>query len=216
MGWPKGKPRPKPSHTKKGMAQHNFKECLSCGKTKALTEYGFRYWRKGWKRMLVADPEKYRDSCKDCTRAKNAVEVDPDFNPDRGTKPGRPRKAGGPKTPAQMRKYRAEYKQRTRRRTRAAALRYLAGKGCESCGCRDPRVLEFDHLDPEKKRTTISTLISQGYSWGSEQIRKEVRKCRVLCANCHRLHTVVQQGYYAHDDVRSELDEILRQHGIDP
>ena len=94
-------------------------------------------------------------------------------------------------------------------------LRYLHNKGCESCGCKDPRVLEFDHLDPKKKKHSIAVLISQGYSWANEKLRREIRKCRVLCANCHRLHTIEQQGYYQHDDVKSELDSLLQAAGVD-
>lgn len=214
MGWPKGKPRPKPTKTKAVMPRYHFKPCSACGEEKALTEYGYRYWLKGWKKLRAADPQKYRDRCKECERIKNGREIDPNFPFDRG-KRGRPR-MGPVLTPEEERKKRAEYKQRTRTRTRAAALRYLAQKGCQHCGCRDPRVLEFDHLEPEEKKMTISMLISQGYSWASTQMRAEVRKCRVLCANCHRLHTVVQQGYYAHDDVRSELEKLLKQYGIDP
>jgi hypothetical protein len=218
MGWPKGKPRPRPSNRPEVRADRHYKTCASCGEEKTLNLYPYRHWRKGWRKLRAADPEKYADSCKDCTRAKNAVEVDPDFNPDRGRGPGRPRKDGGTKkqTPADKRQYRRRLKRKIRSRARVAALRYLAKKGCESCGCHDPRVLEFDHLDPKKKHKTISLLISQGYSWSSDRIRKEVRKCRVLCANCHRLHTVEQQGYYEQDAVRTELDAILTAHGIDP
>lgn len=216
MGWPKGKPRPIPSNRNEVRADKTFKTCASCGEEKTLNTFPYRHWRKGWKGLRPANPEKYADSCKDCSRAKNAVEVDPDFNPDRGRKPGRPRPRGPKKTAAQKRKDRAGLKRKIRSRARVAALRYLAKKGCESCGCHDPRVLEFDHLDPKKKHKTISLLISQGYSWSSDVVRREVRKCRVLCANCHRLHTVIQQGYYEQDYVRSELDAILAEHGIDP
>lgn len=219
MPWPKGRPRPAPSAPLAVRASQHSKTCSACGEEKTLNTFPYRYWRKGWKKMRAADPQKYADSCKDCTRAKNAVEVDPDFPADRGRRPGRPNKrweGHRPMTAAEKHEYRVSYKRRVRRRARIACLRYLAKKGCEECGCKDPRVLEFDHLEPKKKHAPISLLLSQGYTWGSEKVRKEVRKCRVLCANCHKLHTIEQQGYYAHNDVRSELDKILRDAGIDP
>lgn len=58
-------------------------------------------------------------------------------------------------------------------------------KGCSICGERNPIFLDFDHIDPETKRYKISSLYS--YSW--DNIFKELNKCRVLCTNCHYLHT---------------------------
>lgn len=213
MPWPKGKPRPNAIDTR---AAHHSKVCLCCGESKPLNTFLYAHWRQGWKRKKAADPTKYRDNCRDCTRYKNAAEVDPDFPKDRGRKPGRPPKDATQKPLTKREKMDRdnEYKANVRRKTRIACLRYLAKKGCEHCGCKDPRVLEFDHLDPKKKKVSIATLISQGYSWANEKLRREIRKCRVLCANCHRLHTVKQQGYYRHDEVRSELDALLKEAGI--
>lgn len=219
MPWPKGKVRGPSTHAPgqvNNRADHNFKTCKTCGEEKTLNLFPFRYWRKGYKSLRPADPDKYADTCKACGRqAKNAAETDPDFKPDRGTVRRRPRETKK-QTPAEKRRYQAEYKRRVRRRSRIACLRYLAKKGCEICGIKDPRVLEFDHIDPSKKKATVSILLSQGFTWGSDRVRKEVKKCRILCSNCHRLHTVEQQGYYGHDDVRSELEQILRSAGIDP
>lgn len=214
MPWPKGKPRPDATSTR---ATRHFKTCLHCGEEKSLAEFPFAHWRKAWKRKKASDPTKYRDNCKDCTRYKNAVEADPDFPTDRGIRPGRPPKDRPHRklTPREKKDRDNEYKAAIRRKTRIACLRYLARKGCETCGCKDPRVLEFDHLDPSKKRCSIATMISQGYSWANEKLRREIRKCRVLCANCHRLHTATQQGYYAHADVKRELDQLLEEAGLD-
>lgn len=214
MPWPKGKPRPNAAATR---ATQHFKTCGHCGEEKSLAEFPFAHWRKGWKKKKAADPTKYRDNCKDCTRYQNAVEADPDFPVDRGVRPGRPPKDRPHRklTEREKKDRDNEYKSKIRRKTRIACLRYLAQKGCGVCGCKDPRVLEFDHLDPRKKKGSIATLISQGYSWANEKLRKEIRKCRVLCANCHRLHTIEQQGYYQHDDVRQELNKLLEAAGVD-
>jgi len=55
---------------------------------------------------------------------------------------------------------------------------------CAKCGETHPYCLEFHHDDPKKKDITISDAIHQG--WSRERILKEMAKCIVLCANCHR------------------------------
>jgi hypothetical protein len=54
---------------------------------------------------------------------------------------------------------------------------------CEICGEVRPWVLDFHHKDPSKKDKEISKFV------GSNQIKKakeELKKCIVLCSNCHR------------------------------
>lgn len=57
---------------------------------------------------------------------------------------------------------------------------------CIKCGQNHPATLDFHHVnrkDPEKK--SVNYLAAQGlYS----QAYEEVKKCVVLCANCHRIH----------------------------
>lgn len=54
---------------------------------------------------------------------------------------------------------------------------------CEVCGERHPGCLDFHHKNPREKMSTISNLVTKGY--GKETILKEIKKCRVLCKNCH-------------------------------
>lgn len=59
---------------------------------------------------------------------------------------------------------------------------------------------DFDHLDPSTKEHDISRMGVQKYR--EEQILSEIRKCRLLCCNCHRLHTIKQSNnvdYYTYN-----------------
>lgn len=56
---------------------------------------------------------------------------------------------------------------------------------CADCGLRDHRVLDFDHLSDK----IMPIAIMQSRGWGVESIKKEMRKCQAVCANCHRIRT---------------------------
>jgi len=74
---------------------------------------------------------------------------------------------------------------RERRRNHKRALIKLMGGACERCGNQEPLVLDFDHIDPEIKEFCIGEHLEM--SW--ERLIKEAAKCRLLCANCHRIVT---------------------------
>lgn len=59
--------------------------------------------------------------------------------------------------------------------------------GCSRCEEKDLRCLEFHHLDPSKKKHTVTGLITGKYS--DKTIQEEIEKCIVLCSNCHRKET---------------------------
>ena len=70
-----------------------------------------------------------------------------------------------------------------RRKVRQMAINYKGG-GCEECGynrCLD--ALEFHHTNSAKKDFSISR---KGYTRSWEKVEKELDKCVMLCANCHR------------------------------
>ena len=59
---------------------------------------------------------------------------------------------------------------------------------CETCGENHIACLDFHHKNPDKKDFNISNAVSRG--WKLEKILKEIEKCVILCANCHRkLHS---------------------------
>jgi len=56
---------------------------------------------------------------------------------------------------------------------------------CTQCGFSHIAALDFHHTNPNEKENLVSKLVSSGcYAAAME----EVKKCVVLCANCHRVH----------------------------
>ena len=71
---------------------------------------------------------------------------------------------------------------------RAKAVRiwianYKLKKGCQDCGYKKHHsALEFDHVKGKKK-------INISFAKSINQAKKEIKKCEVVCANCHRIRT---------------------------
>jgi NAD-dependent dihydropyrimidine dehydrogenase PreA subunit len=63
---------------------------------------------------------------------------------------------------------------------------YKTGKSCMDCGETYPHyVLDFDHRDPSDKKKCVSQMLS----YSLKTIIKEIEKCDLVCANCHRIRT---------------------------
>lgn len=73
-----------------------------------------------------------------------------------------------------------------RPKVRAMIDQYLREHPCVDCGCTDITVLEFDHRDPSTKELTVGEL-ARDSEW--PRVLREIEKCDVRCANCHRLRT---------------------------
>jgi hypothetical protein len=56
---------------------------------------------------------------------------------------------------------------------------------CVTCGFADSRALTFHHDNREEKDFNVADMLSRGHSVAS--IQREMAKCIVLCANCHRI-----------------------------
>ena len=96
--------------------------------------------------------------------------------------------------------YGADYYQRNREAQKAHKLRnvaaardakrrqlidYLLLHPCIDCGEKDIVVLEFDHL--REKEFDVARLVNGGATW--RRVEREIAKCEVRCANCHRRKT---------------------------
>lgn len=60
---------------------------------------------------------------------------------------------------------------------------YKESLKCSECKENHPAILDFHHTS-SKKEFGISKMVGEGYS--IDRIKKELEKCDVLCANCHR------------------------------
>ncbi len=79
-----------------------------------------------------------------------------------------------------------------RRQVKLKAIEYKGGK-CEMCGYNKcVNALEFHHLDPSQKEFNIG---KKGATRKWENVQKELDKCILLCANCHReLHDTLNKN----------------------
>lgn len=68
-----------------------------------------------------------------------------------------------------------------RRNTKEKAVEFMGGK-CNACGYnKSLRALEFHHLNPKEKDFQISR--ASNPAW--EKVKEELKKCVMLCSNCH-------------------------------
>jgi hypothetical protein len=63
---------------------------------------------------------------------------------------------------------------------------YLLSHPCVDCGNNNIIVLEFDHVR-DQKLYNVSDMVFRSFSL--KTIQKEIDKCEIRCANCHRIVT---------------------------
>lgn len=82
---------------------------------------------------------------------------------------------------------------RYRERNQKFLLEYLGKHPCVDCGESDVVVLEFDHIKGDKKKG-VAKMVREGLSL--QTIQKEIDKCEVVCANCHKKRTYSRANSY--------------------
>jgi hypothetical protein len=138
---------------------------------------------------------------KTCSRCKNQKPIT-DFNfkkKDLGIR----QKACKECTRLEVRKHyeqnRQYYLEKSRKRnkkqrkiTRRYIFEYLSAHPCIDCGESNPIVLEFDHKSG--KLDNVSRFLQRNYPL--DTIKKEIKKCEIRCANCHRKKTAKDYSWY--------------------
>jgi len=64
-------------------------------------------------------------------------------------------------------------------------IEYKKKHKCKRCGFSDHRALVFHHINENDKKFNIADRLY--YHYGLERIQKELKKCMILCSNCHRI-----------------------------
>jgi hypothetical protein len=95
---------------------------------------------------------------------------------------------------AHHKKVTLERGKKQKERNRRFVFDYLCEHPCIDCGEADPIVLEFDHLPEHGKSMDISRMVFTGYS--IESIKTEIKRCDVVCANCHKKRTSIRGNHY--------------------
>lgn len=67
-----------------------------------------------------------------------------------------------------------------------AFLAWLKEQPCADCGhCFHHVAMDFDHVHGRK----VFNLADRNHTWKIECVMRELRKCEVVCSNCHRVRT---------------------------
>lgn len=84
---------------------------------------------------------------------------------------------------------RAKVTKRTRehrKNLRKFIIEFKTGKPCMDCGKSfPPCAMDFDHQ--ADKVASIANAVARGFS--IERLLVEIKKCELVCANCHRVRT---------------------------
>lgn len=72
---------------------------------------------------------------------------------------------------------------------------------CQKCGEGRSYTLDFHHLNPNEKENTVARLVSNTSS--ITKVLEEIKKCAVLCANCHR------EFHYLNDNYNLSLNDYM-------
>lgn len=65
------------------------------------------------------------------------------------------------------------------------------GKCCARCGYMECiEALDYHHIDPTTKKDTVARLLTH---YNAKDGLKEIEKCIILCANCHRYYHYLQK-----------------------
>ena len=94
------------------------------------------------------------------------------------------------------------YTKLRRYRTKAAAVKLKGGK-CNRCDWKgNIAAFQFHHIDPDDKDFSIGMCANK--SW--KLIKAEIKKCELLCANCHNIE-------HANNEDKIFLEEVKNYNG---
>ena len=70
-----------------------------------------------------------------------------------------------------------------KQRNKLYMIEVKAMSKCELCGEARAVCLDFHHRDPDSKLFSLG----EGSAYGIDSLKREIKKCMVVCSNCHRV-----------------------------
>lgn len=107
------------------------------------------------------------------------------------------RECGKSYTRADYQRKKTNYKNRSKTRRLEICKHIFTKLSNSSCiECSESRIecLDFHHRDSSQKEFCIALAPNMGVS--DERLESEIAKCDILCANCHRIRTAKEFGWY--------------------
>lgn len=150
------------------------KRCSTCGFTKPLTEFNKNHKSK--------DGHQY--SCRECTQTKDRRRLEDPIKA----------QANRDKTRTYYHNNKEQVMNYESDRNLFLKMKavYILGGKCEECGEDHPAALQFHHIDPKEKSFNLSSkTLSATVKFPWEEVLIELKKCKLLCANCHAKHHTV-------------------------
>jgi len=81
------------------------------------------------------------------------------------------------KVKTKIKKYKAEIKNKW--------LEYKKTLSCSKCGASHHAIIDFHHIDPtDPTKQKVNDLVRKSKF---KQAHEEIKKCLILCSNCHRI-----------------------------
>ncbi|KKM70871.1 hypothetical protein LCGC14_1436310 [marine sediment metagenome] len=131
-----------------------------------------------------------------CQKSIDATHRNRKFCSSRCVNKARYKRSGSRSTPEQRAKwyqercekvgYRDKLRKQANKRKRKILdflAEYKLSRGCVDCGYKKYSVaLDFDHIKGKKR-------INLPFAKSINQAKQEIKKCEVVCANCHRVRT---------------------------
>ena len=124
--------------------------------------------------------------CKECVSAAKRERYA--ANPEKARAADRARYAANPEEARAASRARYAANPEEARANQAAKklqlVEHMGGRCTDCAGIFPPRVYDFHHLDPSIKDPKASKLFKKGLT---AEVIEELKKCVMLCANCHRI-----------------------------